>query len=245
MSGNRKAPIYVQLAETIRGRILRNEYRPGELISSAKDIEKEFAVSAITVRKATNILVQEGYLNSKQGVGTRVTKRPDDLIEFEFSGNFWDWVDLAIPPHLKPDTKVLEIAIVPCPKRIGELLNKKDDDLIWRMKRVRKIYGRTASFIVNHALPHLMTGVSKKHFEKQTLFLNVFRDYCGVQLSSVEQRVRATVADMDISKKLEISFGDPVFLVENTYLDTSQKPVEVSCLYFRGDRYTYKTKILL
>jgi len=242
MSGNRKAPIYVQLAETIRGRILRNEYRTGELISSAKDIEKEFEVSAITVRKAMNILVQEGYLNSRQGIGTKVTKRPDDLAELKLSGNFWDWVDSALTRHLKPETDILEIATVPCPKRIAELLKIKNNELIWRMKRVRKINGQPASFIVNHASLDLMAGVGKKHFSKQS-FLKVFRDHCGVQLSGVEQSVWATVADIDISKKLEVDFGDPVFLVENTYLDSSKKPVEVSCFYFRGDRYVYKTKI--
>jgi DNA-binding GntR family transcriptional regulator len=242
MSGNRKAPIYVQLAETIKGRILRNEYRTGELISSARDIEREFEVSAITVRKAMNILVQEGYLNSRQGIGTRVIKRPDDLAELKLSGNFWDWVDSALTRHLKPETDILEIVTVPCPKRIGELLKTKDGELIWRMKRIRKINGQPASFIVNHAPLNLMAGVSEKHFSKQS-FLKVFRDHCGVQLSGVEQRVWATVADIDISKKLEVDFGDPVFLVENTYLDSSQKPVEVSCFYFRGDRYIYKTKI--
>ncbi|MDP3283999.1 MAG: GntR family transcriptional regulator, partial [Desulfobacterales bacterium] len=164
MSGNRKAPIYVQLAETIRGRILRNEYRIGELISSAKDIEKEFEVSAITVRKAMNILVQEGYLNSRQGIGTKVTKRPDDLAELKLSGNFWDWVDSALTRHLKPETDILEIATVPCPKRIAELLKIKNNELIWRMKRVRKINGHPASFIVNHASINLMAGVSKNNF---------------------------------------------------------------------------------
>ena len=188
MSGNRKAPIYVQLAETIKGRILRNEYRAGELISSAKDIEKEFQVSAITVRKAMNILVQEGYLSSKQGIGTKVTRRPDDLAELKLSGNFWDWADSALTRHLNPGTDILEIATVPCPKRIAELLKINDDELIWRMKRVRKINGQPASFIVNHASLNLMTGVSEKHFSKQS-FLIVFQEHCGVQLSGVEQRV--------------------------------------------------------
>ncbi len=232
----------MQLAETIKGRILRNEYRTGELISSARDIEKEFEVSEITVRKAMNVLVQEGYLSSKQGIGTRVTRRPDDLAELKLSGNFWDWVDSALTRHLKPETDILEIVTVPCPKKIGELLKIKDGELIWRMKRVRKIHKQPAYFIINHAPLNLMAGVSKKLFSKQT-FLNVFRDHCGVRLSGVEQSVWATVADIDISKKLEVDFGDPVFLVENTYLDSSQKPVEVSSFYFRGDRYVYKTKI--
>ena len=242
MSDNRKAPIYVQLAETLKGRILQEEYRSGELLAPARDIEQEFGVSAITVRKAMSILVQEGYVEPKQGVGTRVTKRPEELVELELSGNFWNWADSALAKNLQTETEVLEIATVPCPRKIAGLLHAKKNSSIWRMKRIRRINGEPSSFIVNYALPGLMSDVDVGMFSKQP-FLNVFRDHCGVRLASVEQRVRATVADIDTSSKLGIGFGEPVFLVENTYIDISQSPVEVSCIHFRGDRYVYKTKI--
>jgi len=241
MSDNRKAPIYVQLAETLKGRILHEEYRTGELLAPARDLEQEFGVSAITVRKAMSILSQEGYVEPKQGVGTRVTRRPEELVELELSGNFWNWADSALAKNLKTDTEVLEIATVPCPRRIAELLHVQSE-AIWRMKRIRRIDGKPASFIVNYTLPELMSGVGKELLSKQP-FLDVFRDHCGVRLSGVRQRVRATVADMDISGKLDIGFGEPIFLVENTYMDTSEAPVEVSYFHFRGDRYVYKTTI--
>ncbi|MCK9362337.1 MAG: GntR family transcriptional regulator [Syntrophales bacterium] len=242
MSDNRKAPIYVQLAETLKGRILQEEYRAGELLAPARDLEQEFGVSAITIRKAMSILVQEGYVEPKQGVGTRVTKRPEEIVELKLSGNFWNWADSALTRNLQTETEVLELATVPCPRRIAELLHTKGSAPIWRMKRIRKLNGHPASFIVNYALPELMSGVNKEMFLKQP-FLTVFRDHCGVQLASVEQMVRATVADIDTSAKLGIGFGEALFLVENTYMDMSQAPVEVSCIHFRGDLYVYKTKI--
>lgn len=242
MSDNKKAPIYVQLAETLKGRIQHDEYRAGELLAPAREIEQEFGVSAITVRKAMGILAQEGYITAKQGVGTRVTKRPDTLVELELSGNFWSWADSALTESLKTETQVLDIAIVSCPSRIAELLAHQGSSSIWRMKRVRRINGQPASFIVNYTHPENMDGVDEKSFTEKP-FLNVFRDHSGIVIASVEQRVRATVADMDTSGKLGIDFGDPVFLVENKYLDASEKPIAVSCLSFRGDRYVYKTKI--
>ena len=83
MTFGKQVPIYLQVADTIKGRIFNDEYRVGDFISSAKDLEKEFGVSNITVRKALDILVQEGYLIPKQGVGTQVTRRPEDLLEIE------------------------------------------------------------------------------------------------------------------------------------------------------------------
>ncbi len=242
MSDRKKAPIYVQLAETLQGRIEHDEYREGELLPPAREMEQEFKVSAITVRKAMGILARKGYITAKQGVGTRVVKRSGALVELELSGNFWSWVDSALTKNLKTKTEVLDIAIVSSPSLIAGLLAKGENTPVWRMKRIRYINGQPASFIVNYTNPENMEGVDEKAFTTMP-FLKVFHDHCGVVIASAEQRVRATVADMDISSKLGIDFGDPVFLVENKYLDASDKPIAVSCFHFRGDRYVYRTKI--
>jgi DNA-binding GntR family transcriptional regulator len=44
---------------------------------------------------------------------------------------------------------------------------------------------------------------------------------------------------------LAINFGDPLFLVENVYYSTDGNPVEVTHMYFRGDKYVYDATIHL
>jgi DNA-binding GntR family transcriptional regulator len=242
MNDNRKAPAYVQLAETIKARILRDEYRAGEMLAPARELEREFGTSAITVRKAMTILAREGYINPKQGVGTIVMKHPEQMVELELTGNFWNWADSALTRNLETQTHVLGMEIVPCPQRVAHLLHLNAETAVWRLKRIRTINGEPASYIVNYTSPELFDGVDRDIFTARP-FLDVFRDHCGTTVASVAQRVRATVADIDISNKLAIDFGDPVFLVENTYLDDAQTPVAASCLHFRGDRYVYKTNI--
>ncbi len=242
MSDNRKAPAYAQLAETLKGRILRDEYRAGEMLAPVREIEREFGVSAITVRKAMTILTREGYINPRQGIGTIVMKRPEPMVELELTGNFWNWADSALTKNLETQAHVLAMEIVPCPQQIADLLLLKAETPIWRLKRIRTINGEPASYIVNYTSPELLDCVDRELFTVQP-FLDVFREHSRIKMASVQQRVRATVADIDISGKLAIDFGDPVFLVENTYLDDSQTPVAVSCLHFRSDRYVYKTTI--
>jgi GntR family transcriptional regulator len=122
------------------------------------------------------------------------------------------------------------------------LLRIAPDARVWRMRRVRSIKGQPASYIVNHALPELMRDVRRTDFEQNT-FLSVFQQTCGVRLSRTEQRVRPVVADIDLSKRLGVAFGDPLFFVENTYYDHQATPVEVSYLYYRGDRYVYRATL--
>jgi GntR family transcriptional regulator len=76
-------------------------------------------------------------------------------------------------------------------------------------------------------------------------FIEVLQRRMGIRLSRMEQRVEATVADMDVSAILGVEFGAPLFFVENQYFAGEAPPVEVTHMYYRGDRYVYQTTIRL
>ena len=66
---------YKNMYETLKRRIARKEYAIGELLPPEGELEKEFQVSRTTVRRAVELLVQEGYVIKKQGFGTQVVSR--------------------------------------------------------------------------------------------------------------------------------------------------------------------------
>lgn len=68
----RKGPLYLQIKEILKDRILHGEYALNTNIPSEPQLEEEFNVSKITVRNAIKELVQEGYLEKKSGKGTTV-----------------------------------------------------------------------------------------------------------------------------------------------------------------------------
>ncbi|MFF2875849.1 GntR family transcriptional regulator [Gottfriedia sp. NPDC057991] len=73
MSVNRKkGPLYLQIKEMIKDRILHGVYPIHTNIPSEPQLEEEFSVSKITIRNAIKELVQEGYLEKKSGKGTKV-----------------------------------------------------------------------------------------------------------------------------------------------------------------------------
>jgi len=73
LSRNQK-PLYRQIKNIIKDRILHGVYPLGELIPSEPQLEQEFEVSKITVRNAIQELVQEGYLEKGSGRGTKVLR---------------------------------------------------------------------------------------------------------------------------------------------------------------------------
>ncbi len=67
-----KKLLYAGVLEALKKRILDGTYEVDALIPTEAELEEEFAVSKVTVRRAVEILVQEGYLEKKSGKGTRV-----------------------------------------------------------------------------------------------------------------------------------------------------------------------------
>ncbi len=67
-------PLYMQIANIIKDRILHGVYPIGLNIPSEPQLEQEFNVSKITVRGAIQELVQGGFLEKGSGKGTKVIR---------------------------------------------------------------------------------------------------------------------------------------------------------------------------
>ncbi|EFM12582.1 transcriptional regulator, GntR family [Paenibacillus curdlanolyticus YK9] len=67
-------PLYLQVMSIIKDRILHGIYPVDSTIPSEPQLEQEFEVSKITVRNAIKALVQDGYLETSSGRGTRVVR---------------------------------------------------------------------------------------------------------------------------------------------------------------------------
>jgi GntR family transcriptional regulator / MocR family aminotransferase len=71
---DREAPISRtrQIYEGLRRKILEGELRGGEKLPSSRQLAQELGLSRIVITEAYEQLVAEGYLDSRQGSGTRV-----------------------------------------------------------------------------------------------------------------------------------------------------------------------------
>ncbi|AGB41681.1 transcriptional regulator [Halobacteroides halobius DSM 5150] len=63
-------PKYVKIRNKIKESINQGQIKPGDKLPTENELTKKYDASRHTVRKALNILNQEGLLNKKQGVGT-------------------------------------------------------------------------------------------------------------------------------------------------------------------------------
>lgn len=62
-------PIYVRIAEGIKDHILSGDLKEGEQVVSTTQVSNEYNISIATVNKGINLLVADGYLFKKRGIG--------------------------------------------------------------------------------------------------------------------------------------------------------------------------------
>jgi DNA-binding GntR family transcriptional regulator len=234
-------PFYYQVAETLKDRIISHKYQPNDLLPSESRLSDEFDVSNITIRKAMSLLVKDGLVIRRRGIGTRVVYRKESRIPLKITGNFRDWVDSAVRGESGLTVDVLAVDKIICPQPIAESLGLDTDGKVWCVKRIRKLKREPASYYINYIPVDLVGNLEESDFINQS-FIEVFKKKGTVLITKAIQRVEAVVSDMDLSSILGIHFGSALFYVENIYFSADGQPLEMTHVYFRGDRYIYESR---
>ncbi|WP_026476439.1 GntR family transcriptional regulator [Alkaliphilus transvaalensis] len=83
-------PIYLQLAEAIEDDILRGIFEEEQQIISTTEISVNFKINPATAGKGVNLLVDEGILYKKRGVGMFVSSGAKEKILTKRKERFYE-----------------------------------------------------------------------------------------------------------------------------------------------------------
>lgn len=96
---NASAPLYRQLYERLRGAILAGHLETGARLPSTRVLASELGVSRTTTALAYELLLLEGYIESRVGDGTRVTRLlPEQLCQGSRNAQDQDTTDTSGTP---------------------------------------------------------------------------------------------------------------------------------------------------
>ena len=74
MEFNEKAPIYVQIMDSIQRDIVRGVIKGGDKLPSVRELSERFRVNPNTVQRAYQELERQGITFTQRGMGTFVTE---------------------------------------------------------------------------------------------------------------------------------------------------------------------------
>ncbi|MCA0329707.1 MAG: GntR family transcriptional regulator [Actinobacteria bacterium] len=234
-------PLYHQLADLLRRRIISGELAVGATLPTEAQLMAAYSVSRVTARQAVGLLVDEGLVERGSGRGTRVLPAATARAGQHFSGSLSELINET------QRTRVKDVRIergVPAPADVREALRLAPDgsDLV-RVSRTRYLDDEVFAYTVDHLPAGIGRLVTKRALAQDSLMALLARS--GVDLASARQAIRADVANAENAPLLDLRPGDPVLAVTRVVYDSRRQPVYHIRTYYRGDRYTYTVELRL
>lgn len=231
-------PLYHNIKNVIRKRILEGTYPVGGKIPNEHEISREFGVHRLTIRRALALLVQEGYLQRIRRRGTFVLKPEKEFEELELAGFF----DELLSHVSKFKAKRIEIYHQTPPEMVADRLQMENGKAkVTVIKRVRFLGKVPSAYTVSYLPLAIGKKIHKKDLRQMPL-LQIFKEKLKIPLGEAFQTIEASIADYDVAEALGIFPGAQILLIQRTFFTKSEQPFDFVQTFYRGDKFRYSVR---
>jgi GntR family transcriptional regulator len=248
LGNQNRSPLYHQIYLILRSRILDGEYGPGDYLPGERDLEALFQVSRITAVRALNELASEGLVVRERGRGTRVQFVSRGIVargpvetKPEISGASPRDVVESLYKKGWASVTVYEFNYIKATRPVAEALRLREGDLVQFAERVWRAEKKPFTYVMTYVPEDIGRQWSRKELEK--LPLRTLLEKHGVRVTLVQEQVMATLADMNLSQRLEVSVGSPILKIKRVAFDANNRPVEFVTGFYPPDRYQYEVTL--
>jgi len=233
-------PLYQQIYQLLRHRILTGEYQAGSKIPSENELCNELAVSRVTVREALRELVSADMLVKVHGKGAFVSAdSPQRLQPVKYTGFLED-----LQERVRKLTVIdVESRVVPAPADIAAALNLHAGDEITRLRRVRHIENEPFSLTVNYLPVEIGKRLRTKELYSVPL-LKILQTEFRIPIVRAHETIDAIPANPEVAQHLGITVLYPVMHMRRVMFTTGDRPFEVVETFYRADKYHYSVNLV-
>ena len=223
-----QVPLYVQLADLFRQRIVKGVWREGEMLPSLTTLVAEFGVARVTVRQAIERLTRDGLVSPQRGRGTFVTGAPQ--------ADRWLRVETTLEnlSELYRDTQPT-ILVIDESNRTPRL---QDSDGVGAeryvyMRRVHAHEGRPYC-VIDIYLDAEIFARRPARFRKEIL-IPLLLGMPSVEIVTARQGLTISTADLEVARHLGISVNAPVAEVRRVFTGPGRRVIYLAEITYRGD----------
>lgn len=226
-------PLYFQLKEKIKEKIVNGKLMPGDMIPSERELSEKYNISRPTIRQALQGLVNEGLLYREKGRGTFVAK---PKIKYGFIQKFTTFYDDMHKKGFTLKTKIISKEIKKATSRIANKLEIEENDKVIFLERLRYVEESEPIVWVMNFIPYkLCTGLMDENLEDKSLY-QVMKNVCNLTYHKAEITLEPVVAEKIDAEILNIEEGSPIHLMENITYDKKGRVMDYFESRFRGDK---------
>ena len=228
----------VHLEKLIRDGIIK----PGEQLPSEKELEKQFNISRITIRRALQELVAEDKIARFPGRGSFVLQPKIEPLTAltSFSENMR-------AQGYEPSYKDTVVTFINPTKKIQSHLKVSEQERILHIHRMMLAEGKPMA-IQNVYLPERIYSKNPSllipEILNQISLYKIIELELGLTLFRADEWVDASKATQEEAHLLNIKKDDSVLIIDRvTYSSTEPDPIEYVHQLYTANRYRYKVEL--
>ena len=229
-------PAYAQLVNILRQQIATGTLRPGDQLPSESQLCKLYHVSPMTVRRAINILVDQGVISTAPGSGTFVKAVGLGTATFDLQELQTLFSDK------RASVKLLEARIALADERVARKLAIPVGK---RVIYLRRLLSRNGDPMFYHR-EYLVYDPTRPLVEAEmevTSLQGLFEGAGGSVLKHGELTIEATVLNEEEARVLLVSASTAALCLEHVFYDLDNQPISWGWFICRGDRLRFRTKV--
>jgi len=225
-------PAYQRIQSSIRKRIDAGQLRPGDPVSSERDLAKLHQVSLMTARHALAYLEHEGVVERRRGIGTFVAT---PKIHFN---KLMSYTEQMAARSLNAGSKVLGLKIVDNEPEVAARLSLAPNDPIIKLERLRHAaeepFALETCYLSSNEFPELLNAP----LGRESLFAILERNY-DVKLGYADEEIDATAADPHTAELLAVPRREPLLRIRQVIFSTKGKALMYVQGIYRSDRHNF------
>lgn len=213
---------YQEIADELRARA--RSASAGSMLPSEAEMSEEFDASRVTVRRALELVREEGLIDARQGFGWFVATEPVRQT-LESLGTIESQVEGV---GKISERKVEEFAFEAAPAAVGAILGV---DQVLRVKRVNLADGEPFAVVTVWCPAELGGGLSRRDVQRRP-----FYELLDIELRGATQTIGADAIEPADAELLGVRVGTPGLRCRRTTTDIDGRPVLVSEHLFPAHR---------
>lgn len=204
---------YAQIADELRARVEAGEYGAGRLLPSEAELSTGFDASRVTVRRALEVLRDEGLVDSRQGFGWFVAADPVR----QSLGRLGTIESQLAAEGVTSARKVLDFRFIKAPPRVRSVL---DVDTVLRVRRINLADGEPFALVTVWCPEQYGAEVSRADIERRP-----FYELLDVPFGGAVQTIGAAAASKSDAELLGVLEGSPILRCERITKTIDDVPI--------------------
>ncbi len=202
-------PRYRELYEQLRRHIEEGVYGPGDLLPSENELCAVNQVTRPTVRRALDLLANEGYIKKHQGLGSVVQNPPKGIGILSFSGT----TSAIGKENLKTDA-IVKPVVLPWPDQfIFDLTDIERESGCIYFERIRYVNEIPVFYDLSY-LPNInLPRFTSRNLNNVSLF-DILREHYGIEIKGGMQYIEAIRATENCQEHLGVDPEKPILKLQ-------------------------------